>query len=205
MNDPNMKTTSSNGPPEPLPPSLPSQTPKGSGVPVGLGAVLGMLLLAPGVGMCFTDLSAEPNPLLIRTIGALLTVVGATLAGGGAFVLYAEGKARTVTMVPVDNTSQEMKRAPKWAYTFATISFVGVFIGSLLGLHFAGYSGRFLPGAIVGAIVGPVGAVVAVSCITVSRNTAISVPRRIYGCVLTVGFSCPITTGITWEILSLIK
>jgi uncharacterized membrane protein YczE len=197
MND-HINTSNANGP-EPLPNrSTTQQKPR---VPVGLGTILGLLLFAVGIGMCFTDLSDEPNALTVRLIGVLVTMVGATLAGGGVYVFLAERRGRIATP---SLTPEKMKTA-KWAYVFAAITFAGVFIGSALGQEFAGYGGRFFPGYMVGAIAGPIGLIAAGTCVGVSRNMALSVPRRIYACILIAGFSCPTALGVTLTVFQLIK
>ena len=185
---------------EALRPPLPAPQPNKIEVPVAVGILLGVVLL----GLRFVlqeDLRQAP---IAEFFGKAMLIYGATLIGGGLFVFLAEIVEEH--MPPrAQNTDQGdlgKRRTPKWAYVLAGLCCVGCMLGGLLGLNFAGFSGRFSAGAIVGAICGPCSVFPASACVLISRNLAVSVPRRIYGCILIAGFSCLLAIGITYKFSS---
>jgi hypothetical protein len=144
-------------------PESAARPPKAS-VPVGLGTFLGVLMLIAGVALTFFPDSGD-DARWESLLGKGLLVCGATLAFGGVYVFVAERKPRH----PAEAVHPEGVRTPKWAYIFAgaclLVAILGGFIGALCGLTGSGM------------------------CIAFSRNRAFSVQRRIYACILTVGFS----------------
>ena len=63
---------------------------------------------------------------------------------------------------------QPINSTPRWAYVFAgacVLLLIGGFVGAMCGFVGAGM------------------------CVAFSRNHLISIPRRIYACILTVGFA----------------
>jgi tetrahydromethanopterin S-methyltransferase subunit D len=133
-------------------------------VPVGLGTLLGALLLLYGTVLILcVDPDSADKPMIL--VGKILLPCGVTLLAGGLFVFVAEKRQRPPTeMAPSGKFS-----TPKWAYAFAGVCIV---VGIL--------------GGFIGGICGFGGAAI---CVGFSRNQAISVPRRIYACILTVGFT----------------
>jgi hypothetical protein len=176
---PNIETSSASGAPPPLP-SPQSQTPrpkKSGGVPVGLGIVLGILMVIGGTCLNLFPDDGKDQAMEI-TLGKILLVCGAALVVGGIFVLVAEKKQRH----PAEVVSPDKIITPKWAYVFAgaciILGILGGFIGALVG--FGG----------------------AAMCVGFSRNQTLSVPRRIYACILTVGFSWMVAIAVASQLLS---
>jgi hypothetical protein len=101
-------------------------------------------------------------------ISKVITAIGATLVGGGVFVVFWERLAKPAPK-PEKGTDPASWRVPMWAYLLAGIcsllGFTGGFIGAMCGFASAA------------------------ACVRISRNPALSVPRRLYRCILLAGLS----------------